>query len=261
MSSNLAEEASFRERPGGQAVTQMEEAAEDLHEQTEEKRPCPDTDYGGTRKQRRKTHSGERPHRCRECEFSTSKMSALKRHVRTSHAAGKRKQTKKDRLGKDHLVNDVGATNGGERPFQCAVCDYSAAQKSTLKYHIMAKHSNYRPYKCPQCNHYAVTKEHLKVHMRSHTGEKPYRCETCAYSTAQKSSLKSHMATHTWEKPHQCGICGYSAAQMSHLKQHMATHTGEKPYKCGVCDYSAIRKSALKYHTATHTGEKLGIQV
>ncbi|CAH1233936.1 CTCF [Branchiostoma lanceolatum] len=115
MTSNLTEAASFRERFGGQAVSQMEEAAEDLHEQTEEKQACPETDHGGTRKQRRKTHGGERPHRCRECEFSTSKMSALKRHVRTSHAAGKGEQTKED--------------HGGERPFQCAVCDYSAARK------------------------------------------------------------------------------------------------------------------------------------
>ncbi|XP_035686847.1 zinc finger protein 513-like [Branchiostoma floridae] len=129
MSSNLTEETSFRERPGGQALFQMEDSATDLHQS----QACPETDDGGTGKLRSQTHSGERPHRCRECEFATSKMSALKRHVRTEHAAGKRKLTEKHCC--PHCEYD-GAnmklhvrTHAGGRPHQCPHCEYSASQR------------------------------------------------------------------------------------------------------------------------------------
>ena len=59
-------------------------------------------------------------------------------------------------------------THTGEKPYACTVCEYRAAQQSSLAYH-----------------------------MRTHTGEKPYACDKCTFRTVHKGALTRHMRTHT----------------------------------------------------------------
>ncbi|GBP84662.1 Zinc finger protein 570 [Eumeta japonica] len=175
-----------------------------------------------------RTHTDEKPYRCKLCVYSATLLGQLKEHMRT------------------HV---------SEKPYKCEECEYSAFQLSKLKRHIRS-HTGVKPYKCEVCQYCACQLGHLKRHMRIHTGEKPYRCEACEYSSSRLEHLKKHMRTHTGEKPYRCEVCKYSSSRLEYLKKHMRIHTGEKPYSCGLCEYSASQSRHLKEHIRTHTGEK-----
>ncbi|GBP91924.1 Zinc finger protein 700 [Eumeta japonica] len=101
------------------------------------------------------THLGENLYRCEHCDYSSSKIRNLKRHMRT---------------------------HSGVKPYKCRHCDYRTSQTWNLKVH-MRTHTGEKPFKCEHCEYSASLLYHLKLHMRTHTGEKPYGCKHCEYSS------------------------------------------------------------------------------
>ena len=92
-------------------------------------------------------HTGEKPHKCTECKYSTNDLGNLRRHI------------------KKHT---------GEKPHKCNKCDFASNQSSHLKIHKRT-HSGEKPHRCTMCEFSSVTTGQLKVHMRrQHTGEKPF---------------------------------------------------------------------------------------
>ena len=89
-----------------------------------------------------RTHSGEKPFSCNQCNFSRTTASYLKIHIRT-HSGGK--------------------------PFMCDQCDYSSTQAQHLKTHILT-HTGARPFTCNQCSYSCNRSDSMKRHMLSHTG-------------------------------------------------------------------------------------------
>ncbi|XP_071500433.1 uncharacterized protein [Diadema antillarum] len=88
----------------------------------------------------------------------------------------------------------------GEKPYKCSHCNYAAADGSTLKRHVMARHSTIRPFRCSQCQFSCVDKKGLTIHMRKHTGERPYTCDLCPYSAKRMGALTVHQRTHLRSK-------------------------------------------------------------
>ncbi len=95
----------------------------------------------------------------------------------------------------------------GERPFRCAECDRSFAQRSNLVSHTRAVHvhgssssssqgtSSSRPHGCPLqgCGVAFTRKAHLAAHLAAHSGERPHSCVTCR--AGECSGLVSIRAT------------------------------------------------------------------
>ncbi|XP_078689846.1 uncharacterized protein LOC144921090 [Branchiostoma floridae x Branchiostoma belcheri] len=175
-------------------------------------------------------HSGGKPYKCDQCDYSAAQKSQVDDHVLRKHT--------------------------GEKPHMCGECGFRTAHKAYLTMH-MRQHTGDKPYKCDQCDYCTAVRSNLKSHKAKHTGEKPYRCGECGYRTAFKSGLSRHLKTHTGAKPFKCDQCDYSAAQKGRLDEHVITkHTDEKPHICEECGYRTAFSAALSRHKKTHLIEK-----
>uniref|UniRef100_A0A8C4VZK2 Uncharacterized protein n=1 Tax=Gopherus evgoodei TaxID=1825980 RepID=A0A8C4VZK2_9SAUR len=96
----------------------------------------------------KKSHTGERPHKCLDCGKSFIRQSALVRHK---------------------------VVHTGERPHKCLDCGKSYIRRSNLVQH-KAIHTGERPHKCLDCGKSFVRRSQLVQHQAIHTGERPHKC-------------------------------------------------------------------------------------
>ena len=120
-----------------------------------------------------RTHTGEKPFKCKECNFAWTVASILKTHVRT---------------------------HTGEKRFKCSKCDLAFAQADNLKQHITRTYTGEKQFKCEWCNYACAVANSLKTHMRTQTGEKHIKCTKCDLAFAQPGNRKHPITkTHTGE--------------------------------------------------------------
>ncbi|CAL1536834.1 unnamed protein product [Lymnaea stagnalis] len=169
-----------------------------------------------------KSHSDERPHKCKECDRGFKTPASLMNHVNT---------------------------HTGIRPHKCKTCEAAFTTSGELVRHIRYRHTFEKPHRCPNCDYASVELSKLKRHMRSHTGERPYKCPHCPYASPDTYKLKRHLRIHTGEKPYECDICHTRFTQSNSLKAHKLIHSGNKPvFQCNLCPTTCGRKTDLKIH-------------
>ena len=118
-------------------------------------------------------HTGEKPHNCNQCNYSTYQVSHLKKHI---------------------------MKHTGEKPHKCNQCDYTTIQSSTLKRHKRT-HSGEKLHRCTTCESSFIQTNQLKVHMmRNHTVEKPSRCNQYNFTCTSNGELQQHIRTDSGEK-------------------------------------------------------------
>ena len=84
-------------------------------------------------------HSGEKPFRCSQCDYS--QQSSLRMHERT---------------------------HTGDKPFSCSQCDYKCTQLGSLKKHERT-HTCDKSFSCSFCDKKFIAKSKMKKHERIHT--------------------------------------------------------------------------------------------
>ena len=88
------------------------------------------------------THSGEKPHKCSQCDFSSIQTSQLTIHMRRAHT--------------------------GEKPYTCDQCDNSFVSATELQSHKIS-HTEEKTFQCNDCSktfkHNKSLTRHGRIHM------------------------------------------------------------------------------------------------
>ncbi|XP_004404572.1 PREDICTED: zinc finger protein 501-like [Odobenus rosmarus divergens] len=204
---------------------------------------------------RERTHTGEKPYKCKVCGRAFSVNSSLTQHRRIHSGE---KPYKCDECGK--AFSDYSSfiqhqrIHSGEKSYACIDCGKAFRRSTHLTQH-QRTHTGEKPYKCNECGKAFTAHSTFTQHQRIHTGEKPYTCRECGKGFPENSSLTKHQRIHTGEKPYECNECGKSFSQSTHLIQHQRIHTGEKPFKCNKCGKAFGNSSVLIRHQQLHTLE------
>ena len=95
-----------------------------------------------------RTHTGEQPYQCSECDINLSNKNYFIDHMRT---------------------------HTGEQPYHCYQCDMTFSHYDNLIIHIRT-HTRDKLYNCNQCDMSFSNNSNLIRYMITHTEKKPFHC-------------------------------------------------------------------------------------
>lgn len=230
---------------------------------------------------------------CDTCHQTFSRLSTLRRHIRSAHITKERPrfpctlpECEKTYLNKDHLsrhVNFEHAVNPAR--FRCALCGMGVNRKELLERHIPT-HTTEKPYSCATCGKSFTEKSRVKSHevnrrdsvnkietlptcmlilQKTHL-EKSNRlmakCPLCPKTFFTRDGLQKHIRVgHANRRDYPCISCDKRFSSSSHLKRHVeARHVNDKKliYSCDKCDYKSHSSDNFASHRVRHNPAKHG---
>ncbi len=133
---------------------------------------------------------------------------------------------------------------GGEKPFQCDVCDKCLTTNGCLRRHIHC-HTGNKPFECKECGQQFYQKGNLDRH-RHICLEKTKKQRIVGQKYPMKNGRFFMWAG--GEKPFQCDVCDKRLTSNCNLIRHQLCHTGDKPFDCKECDQRFSQKCNLDRH-------------
>ena len=210
-----------------------------------------------------RTHTGERPFACSQCESKFGDVTTLRRHMASIHnlPPGRKKKLHPfpcDTCGrvlrtKYSLKHHVRAIHQGiktePKHCLCTLCGKVCRNVTVLKEHQNKWHLHIKPFQCKTCGRSFHAKGLLRAHERqTHSDIRNYPCDMCGKAFKRHNALKEHLLTHTTIRPNECDICSKRFLQKAGLVRHYRTHTGLRPFLCRVCNASFADASTLRRH-------------
>ncbi|NXQ60108.1 ZN142 protein, partial [Anthoscopus minutus] len=233
-------------------------------------------------------HEGVKPHKCRYCEFSTTRRYRLEAHQSLhtgvgriacgicSQTFGTNSKLRIHRLRvhektpthfcplcdySSYLQNDitrhVNSCHHGELNFGCSRCEARFSSETALKQHVLRRHEEKVSYSCPRCNFVCHSEATLKCHVQK---QHPHlECSTCKETFTTRDALEEHKMQHF---SHRCELCSFAAKERQQLVQHyMESHEPaapqDKPLRCPFCDFACRHQLVFDQHMKGHGGTRM----
>ncbi|NWV51824.1 ZN142 protein, partial [Daphoenositta chrysoptera] len=233
-------------------------------------------------------HEGVKPHKCRYCEFSTTRRYRLEAHQSLhtgvgriscgicSQTFGTNSKLRIHRLRvhektpthfcplcdySSYLQNDitrhVNSCHHGELNFGCSRCEARFSSETALKQHVLRRHEEKVSYSCPRCDFVCHSEATLKCHVQK---QHPHlECGTCKETFATREALEEHKTQHF---SHRCELCSFAAKERQQLVRHyMESHEPaapqDKPLHCPFCDFACRHQLVFDQHMKGHGGTRV----
>ncbi|NWU76196.1 ZN142 protein, partial [Onychorhynchus coronatus] len=233
-------------------------------------------------------HEGVKPHKCRYCEFSTTRRYRLQAHQSLhtgvgriacgicSQTFGTNSKLRIHRLRvhektpthfcplcdySSYLQNDitrhVNSCHHGELNFACSRCEARFSSETALKQHVLRRHEEKVSYGCPRCGFVCHSEATLKCHVQK---QHPHlECSTCKETFTTREALEEHRTQHF---SHRCELCSFAAKERQQLVRHyMESHEPaapqDKPLHCPFCDFACHHQLVFDQHMKGHGGTRV----
>ncbi|XP_040297194.1 zinc finger protein 142 [Bufo bufo] len=233
-------------------------------------------------------HEGVKPHRCRYCDFSTTRRYRLEAHESLHTGVGRIScsscsrtfgTNSKMRLHQKRVhdktpthfcklcdysgysQNDVarhmGSCHSGEASFPCTVCQASFSSEAALKQHSLRKHQEKATRECSQCQFSCHSQATLRCHVQKQHPQ--LECTVCKETFSRKEDMEEHRKTHF---SHHCQLCQYAAKDRQQLINHYAEEhestalpggeADEGLLRCPFCSFSCRHQLVYDHHVKGH---------
>ncbi|NXN79840.1 ZN142 protein, partial [Bombycilla garrulus] len=233
-------------------------------------------------------HEGVKPHKCRYCEFSTTRRYRLEAHQSLhtgvgriacgicSQTFGTNSKLRIHRLRvhektpthfcplcdySSYLQNDitrhVNSCHHGELNFGCSCCEARFSSETALKQHVLRRHEEKVSYSCPRCDFVCHSEATLKCHVQK---QHPHlECSTCKETFATREALEEHKTQHF---SHRCELCSFAAKERQQLvwhyvESHEPAAPQDKPLHCPFCDFACRYQLVFDQHMKGHGGTRM----
>ena len=138
--------------------------------------------------------------KCKECDFQTKRMYAMKRHVQKVHTNINLQTCEFCGVLRKNLTKHLMRTMCGEgktvverRSEACEICGKYFTLKESLKKHIRGVHNKVKNRKCDQCDYATYSGFNLKLHKsKMHRGEEIVKLN-CPSCNVDVSNLPYHI--------------------------------------------------------------------
>ncbi|XP_069588832.1 zinc finger protein 142 [Ranitomeya imitator] len=233
-------------------------------------------------------HEGIKPHRCRYCDFSTTRRYRLEAHESLHTGVGRipcgscsrtfgtnsklrlhqRRVHEKmpthfcklcDYSGysQNDVARHVASCHSGDAVYPCSVCQASFSSEAALKQHSLRKHHEKASHECSQCQFSCHSQATLRCHLQKQHLQ--LECTVCKESFSRREDIEEHRKTHF---SHHCQQCQYAAKDRQQLINHYAEEhessglpdgeADEGPLRCPFCSFSCRHELVYDHHVKSH---------